>query len=83
MSSLDYIDICGPEPDTSNHKDLHRWDKWLGWFRRYSKHFPASNSSIDENGVVVYNVLLKSQRTRYFREVVNNKQRTKHGTHAD
>lgn len=63
-TSLDYIAKCGPEPDTSDWRDLQRWDKWNAWHRRYAKFFPGSNGVIREDGWMLYDVELKSQRTR-------------------
>jgi hypothetical protein len=66
--SADYLDIIGPEPDLSDYRDLHRWDKWGVWFRRFSKLAPFSNGTVDEDGTVHYTPVLRSQRTRIFRE---------------
>lgn len=59
--SYDYQPLVGPEP-----KPL---DQWMAWHRRHAKLFPGSNGTIDESGRVHYHPLLKSQRTRLFREV--------------
>jgi hypothetical protein len=68
--SLDYIDQCGPEPSTSDYTDLQRWEKWMAWHRRFSKFFPGSNGEIRADGRVIYDPVLKSQKTRQFREKV-------------
>ncbi len=48
--TTDYLEIIGPEPDISDYRDLHRWDKWGVWFRRFSKLAPFSNGTVDEDG---------------------------------
>lgn len=67
-TSLCYIAKCGPEPDVSDHRDLQRWDKWMAWHRRYAKFFPGSNGVIREDGWIIYDTILKSQRTRQTKE---------------
>jgi hypothetical protein len=66
--SLEYIDVIGPEPDVSCYSDLHRWDRWMTWNRKFAKLFPGSNGEIGVDGMVKYDTVLQSQRTRQVRE---------------
>lgn len=71
--SLEYIDLIGPEPGTSDYRDKQRWDKWMAWHRRFAKHFPGSNGVIAADGLVEYDRPLLSEVTKNNRSLPRNK----------